>query len=186
VLVGNWNDLGMNEVPFSFRPLTRADLGLLYEWRNRPHVADWWGGPASLKEIERDKGADIDSDVVQPFIALLGETPVGFIQSYRVMGAGDGWWPNETDPGARGIDLFLADPSTTGRGLGSRMAGSFVARLFGDPAVTKIQADPAPTNARAIRAFEKAGFRRVGLVQTPDGELLLMIVSRSAATVKGP
>ena len=153
---------------------------MFHEWRNRPHVAERWGGPASFEEIEREKAAAIDSGSVQLSIALLGDTPVGFIQSYRVVDAGDGWWTDETDPGARGIDLFLADPASLGRGLGSRMVAAFVARLFEDPAVTKVQIDPAPDNTRAIRAFEKAGFRRVGIVQTPDGQAMLMIVSPTA------
>jgi aminoglycoside 6'-N-acetyltransferase len=35
--------------------------------------------------------------------------------------------------------------------------------------------DPDPENGRAVRAYEKAGFERVRLVDTPDGEALLMV-----------
>ena len=35
--------------------------------------------------------------------------------------------------------------------------------------------DPDPANARAIRAYEKAGFRKDRLVDTPDGRALLMV-----------
>jgi aminoglycoside 6'-N-acetyltransferase len=35
--------------------------------------------------------------------------------------------------------------------------------------------DPNPGNPRAIRAYEKAGFRRAREVDTPDGRALLMI-----------
>ena len=35
--------------------------------------------------------------------------------------------------------------------------------------------DPDPANARAIRAYEKAGFRRGRVVDTPDGPALLMV-----------
>jgi RimJ/RimL family protein N-acetyltransferase len=56
-----------------------------------------------------------------------------------------------------------------GRGLGTAMVGEFVQFLWRDPAVTRIQADPAPTNARAIRCYEKAGFHSLGLITTPDG-----------------
>jgi CRP-like cAMP-binding protein len=46
-----------------------------------------------------------------------------------------------------------------GRGLGTAMVGEFVQFLWRDPAVTRIQADPAPTNARAIRCYEKGGVK---------------------------
>ena len=36
--------------------------------------------------------------------------------------------------------------------------------------------DPSPRNSRAVRCYEKAGFRRVGLIQTPDGPALLMVI----------
>ncbi|NEL52379.1 GNAT family N-acetyltransferase, partial [Escherichia coli] len=41
-------------------------------------------------------------------------------------------------------------------------------------AIPRIVTDPSPANARAIRAYEKAGFRRERLVETPDGPALLM------------
>ena len=115
---------------------------------------------------------------VRPYIALENGVPIGYIQSYVAMGAGDGWWPDERDPGARGIDQFLADPGRLGRGLGTAMVRAFVSELFADPEVTRVQTDPAPANARAIRCYEKAGFRRVGEVTTPDGPALLMLCDR--------
>ena len=66
-----------------------------------------------------------------------------------------------------------------GRGLGTRMVKAFVALLFADPAVTRIQTDPAPDNLRAIRCYEKAGFRPLGDIATPDGPALLMVQDRS-------
>jgi aminoglycoside 6'-N-acetyltransferase len=35
--------------------------------------------------------------------------------------------------------------------------------------------DPDPANARAIRAYEKAGFSKQHVVETPDGPALLMV-----------
>ena len=164
---------------FSFRPLTHADLPLLHEWLNRPHVADWWEGPVALEHVVSTYGADIDSPVVRPLLAYRHGAPVGFAQWYRVMGADPEWWTGETDPGARGIDQFLADAEQLGRGLGSQMVRELIRLLFADPEVTKVQTDPRPDNARAIRAYEKAGFRRLGEVGTPDGSALLMVVERS-------
>jgi RimJ/RimL family protein N-acetyltransferase len=167
------------EPKFSFRPLTRADLPLVHEWLNRPHVAEWWDEQRDLEYVEQTFGADLDSAVIRMFLACLDAEPVGYIQVYRVMGANPEWWTDETDPGARGIDQFLANAEQLGQGLGSRMVRQFVETLFADPEVTVVQTDPAPTNARAIRAYEKAGFRRVAEVVTPDGPALLMRVQRA-------
>ena len=168
----------MTSPSFVFRPLETGDLPRLAVWLARPHVAEWWGAPDALDEVRREYGEAISSDVLWPFVAMLDGVPVGFVQVYDVMRADPSWWQDERDPGARGIDQFIADASLLGRGLGSRMVAEIVAQLFADPAVTKVQVDPSPDNARAIRAYEKAGFRRVGRVTTPDGEAELMVARR--------
>ena len=67
----------------------------------------------------------------------------------------DGWWVHETDPGVRGIDQSLANPSQLGKRLGTKLVRALVEMLFEDPEVTKIQTDPSPKNPRAIRCYEK-------------------------------
>jgi RimJ/RimL family protein N-acetyltransferase len=116
---------------------------------------------------------------VKAFIAYQESMPIGFIQSYVALGAGEGWWPTETDPGVRGIDQFLADANALNQGIGTAMVRAFMAQLFADLEVTRIQADPKPSNGRAIRCYEKAGFRRLGEVDTPDGVALLMVCDRA-------
>ena len=155
---------------------------MLHEWLARPHVAEWWTPTPSLAEfIEQFRPLTMPAGRDRGYIALGASREVGYIQSYVVKDSGDGWWPGEQDPGARGIDQFLAEEIQLGRGIGTRLILSFVAQLFADPGVTRIQADPSPNNARAIRCYEKAGFRRVGEVDTPDGRALLMVCVRASA-----
>ena len=162
-----------------FLPLDEERVRLMASWLRRPHVAEWWGTPDTVDELRNDYLITAGNPpLVRGYIATLDGRPLGFIQSYVVKGAGDGWWDDETDPGARGIDQFLAEESDLGRGLGTLMVRTFVERLFTDPEVTKVQTDPSPDNARAIRAYEKAGFRRLHVVDTPDGPALLMVVAR--------
>src|SRR5450432_3772408 len=128
---------GLPAMAFTFRPLTADSLPLLHEWLQRPHVRAWWSEPSTIADLKRDyaSGAN-DPSTAQAYFVFQDERAIGFIQSYRVLGAGDGWWPDETDPGATGIDQFLADPAQLGRGLGSAMIRAFVQRLFADPQVT--------------------------------------------------
>jgi ribosomal protein S18 acetylase RimI-like enzyme len=112
------------------------------------------------------------SNATRAYIAHLDGEPIGFIQSYVVMGCGGGWWESETDPGAQGIDQFLAEADQLGRGLGRAMIRAFVRRLFAEPGVTVVQTDPR--NERAIRCYAAAGFYPVSPIVTPDGHALLM------------
>ncbi|RZL32844.1 MAG: GNAT family N-acetyltransferase [Rubrivivax sp.] len=162
---------------FEFHPLDESHLPLLHAWLKRPHVAAWWGEAEPVDELRQDflAGGTTRASIVH----LAGE-PIGFVQCYVVMGSDDGWWPDETDAGARGIDQFLADEQRLNRGLGRAMVRAFVDRLFADPAVTVVQTDPSPDNLRAIRCYAAAGFASVGEVMTPDGPALLMRCRRAA------
>ncbi len=163
----------------AFRPLTEEDLPQLHAWLQRPHVAQWWHEPGDLDAVREDFGPMLAPDSRERgYIVLLDDAPGGFVQCYHVAGSEEGWWPGQTDPGARGIDLFLADEERQGRGLGGRVIRAFVEREFANPAVTWIQADPSPENARAIGAFRRAGFLAMQVVETPDGPAQLMIRER--------
>lgn len=168
----------------TFRPMREADVPLLHEWIHRPHVVAWWGRGDTHDSVEDTKQKYLprleDRSAAKGYIALVSGEPIGFIQSYVAIECGDGWWEDETDPGVRGIDQFLCEGDKLGQGLGSRMVEAFVRKLFADPAVTRVQADPDPANERAIRCYEKAGFRRVGNIATPDGPALLMVAERVA------
>ena len=62
------------------------------------------------------------------------------------------------------VDLFL-DPALHGRGIGTAALRMLVEHLVRDRGHHRITIDPATTNAAAIRSYEKAGFRRVGVMR---------------------
>ena len=174
--------MAATDLALTFRPMREDDLPLLHKWILRPHVTQWWGGGDASEDFEGTKAKYLprlqDASRVKAYIALLSGEPIGFAQSYVALGCGDGWREDEADPGVRGIDQFLCEGSKLGQGLGTRMVAAFVRRLFEDPCVTRVQTDPDPTNTRAVRCYEKAGFSSVGMVTTPDGPALLMVVER--------
>jgi RimJ/RimL family protein N-acetyltransferase len=160
--------------------LTAEDLLMLYEWRQRPHIRQWWKEPTTIAELQHHYlQRTFEGSSTRAYIAFLEGVPIGFIQSYVVMGSGEGWWEDETDPGAWGIDQFLANAEQIGQGLGSVMVHAFVEQLCENPRVTTVQTDPSPENERAIRCYRRAGFVALREVSTPDGPALLMRTERS-------
>ena len=157
---------------------------MLHEWLNRPHIVEWWGGeeerPTLDDVLEHYLPRVLAQESVTQYIAMQGDEPIGYAQSYVALGSGDGWWEEETDPGVRGIDQSLADPRQLNKGLGTQLVRALVELLLSDASVTKIQTDPAPSNTRAIRCYEKAGFVQERVISTPDGPAVYMVQSRQA------
>ena len=157
----------------TFLPMREADVPLLHEWIHRPHVAAWWGRGDTHDSVEDTKQKYLPRleyrSAAKGYIALVSGEPIGFIQSYVAIDCGDGWWEDEIDPGVRGIDQFLCDSDTLGNGLGSRMVAAFVRKLFADPAVTKVQADPDPRTSERFAATRRRAFVESGTSPHPTG-----------------
>lgn len=75
-------------------------------------------------------------------------------------------YAEELDPQYRhaGIDVYLSE-RFQGRGLGSRAVALLARFLFDVRGHHRLTIDPAADNRRAIRAYEKVGFRRVGVMR---------------------
>lgn len=154
---------------YSFRPVTRKDLPMLARWLAQPHVAEWWDDPETeLASIEEH----IDSISVEPFIIEIDGKPIGYIQSYDPHLEED--HPYQDQPfGTLGVDLTIGEASYLGLGHGSRLLAEFVEQLFEEGA-PRVIIDPDPKNARAIRAYEKAGFAIFDTRESIYGKAVMM------------
>lgn len=155
--------------PYRFRPMTSDDLPQIARWLALPHVREWWGDPAEQYALV---SGDLDEPAMDQFIVAATTGDIGYIQCYDLTAwnSGFGAQPN----GTRGIDLFIGEADMIAHGHGSALIRAFVEERLAQGA-PRIVTDPDPANARAVRAYEKAGFRRAGIVETPDGPALLMI-----------
>jgi ribosomal protein S18 acetylase RimI-like enzyme len=95
----------------------------------------------------------------------------GYAQAYDVAAFADYAALVEAGPGAVSMDLFLGDAWTMYRGLGARVIDRFVRDIvFSGEQVSACLAGPSEGNLVAIRAFEKAGFRRWKTVRAGEDE----------------
>ena len=156
----------------SFRLMTRDDLSLVHEWHQRPHVQEWWVERRTLEETETHYLPTIEGDEpTDHYIALLDGEPLGLIQTYLVSDYQDYAALIAEGEGTAGVDLYIADTSNLGRGLGTEMLRRFVEEIvFARPETLAVTADPSKRNAASIRAFEKAGFRVVREFHDPEDD----------------
>ena len=155
---------------YVFRPMTTSDLPLVRRWLAEPHVVQWWGN--TLEQFELVSG-DLEVEAMEQFVVAINDYPFGYLQCYDP----DVWPENalgDHPRGTRGIDQFIGEQDMVDRGHGSAFIRTFIDRLLA-AGVPRVITDPDPANGRAIRAYEKAGFRRQHLVDTPDGTALLMV-----------
>ncbi len=133
-----------------------AHRELLELWVSAPHVLEWWG-PAekTLEELE----PFIEHEDAIAVIVVDG-VPVGFVcwaapplQDLEAAGIAD--LPERLID----IDIMIGEPELMGRGIGSMALTLLVERLREDPSVDFAGLAPSIYNKRAIRAYEKAGFR---------------------------
>ena len=157
------------------RPLRPDDVERVAEIQTEPGVARWWG-PPDRDDLQRK--ADGRDEAVGFAVEHEGEL-VGFIQYEEV---------NDPEYRQAGIDLFLAERAH-GRGLGTDAVRTLARHLVHERGHHRLTIDPAVENAAAIRAYEKVGFRSVGVMREywrlPDGEwrdgLLMDLLARELA-----
>ena len=156
---------------YAFRAMTGDDLPMARRWLGTPEARRWWGDPDEQIALLRD---DLDEPRMRMWIVSHGGRPFAYIQDYDPLA-----WSlhhlSDLPPGSRGIDQFIGEPDMLGRGHGSAFIRAHAHRLLADGAPA-IGTDPDPLNARAIRAYEKAGFTPTRETLDWEGEPTLLMV----------
>jgi len=131
------------------RPLTEADLELVDEWFDAPHVRRWWRDDTSAQYLPVLSGAD----PMHVLIAVHEDRAVGLGQWYR--------WDDEPSredygipPGAAGIDYLIGHAHDCERGLGTMLVAELVEATSPYPLWVPVD----ETNEPSRRVLEKNGF----------------------------
>ena len=153
------------------RPMEPDDAPRLREILATPEVAKWWGPVPEDFPLRDDPGAT-------RFALLVDGAVSGLVQ-----------WDEEKEPAFRHalFDLFV-EPRLHGQGYGTDAVVTLARHLLDERGHHRITIDPAADNAAAIRCYEKAGFRTVGVMRSgwrdPEGhwrdQLLMELVRRPA------
>ena len=128
-------------------------LSSLEAWLRRPYVTRWWGDPEHALAAARQHSQATEALIV------VNAQPVGYLCWQRppaedLAAAG----LSDLPPGLVDVDILIGEPALLGRGIGPEALSQLLAqrRAEGAPAVGLAA---AVMNRRALKAYEKAGFR---------------------------
>ena len=148
-----------------------AEYRLLSRWLTDERVLEWIYGRDNpwpydrvlAKYRPRVLG---EHPVRSCFIVLEGE-PLGYIQFFPVADAAS--YGLEDAAGYWGVDMWIGEPDIWSQGLGTRALRALLGHLFAVEGAVVAVIDPRVENPRAVRCYEKAGFRCVKVL--PGHEL---------------
>jgi aminoglycoside 6'-N-acetyltransferase len=135
-------------VAIAVEPMRAEHADRIRELRATPEVVRWWEpGPDGWPERTREP--------VEQLVVLVDREIAGYVQ-----------YAEEPDPDYRhaDVDIFLA-PEQQGRGIGPEALRMVVRDLVEERGHHRITLSTHPDNERAIRCYEKVGFRRVGVLR---------------------
>jgi RimJ/RimL family protein N-acetyltransferase len=165
---------------FALRPVdTRGDLNLVHGWMNDPEVATFWELDGPRERTERHLLEQSTLDYSAAYLGLLDDEPMSYWEVYRA----------DLDPLLAGhypavahdygLHLLIGPSALRGRGIGSVLLGEMVERcLTADPLATRVLAEPDVRNTPSVRAFIRAGFRQLAVIQLAGKRAALMVRPR--------
>ncbi len=142
----------------TLRPITEADLDALVAIIQSPGVREWWWESGDAERLRETLPNDGNAFVIEADGEVAGW--LGFDE--------------ELDPGYRhaSVDLSL-DPRFHAQGLGPDAIRTVIRWLAAERNHLRFTIDPSAANERAISAYEKVGFKPVGVMRryemSPDG-----------------
>lgn len=176
-----------------FKPLQDSHLPLLLKWLETPHVKAWWDQEIQwTPELIEEKfgsyvqGYKLEQGVRKPFqayVIYVEHTPIGYIQLYNAHDFSRDYPVSlkEFPPSLAAIDFFIGEEESLGKGLGSRILTQFLQECV-DPFYDACFVDPDTANVKAVRVYEKTGFKTVKMIQ--EGKITWMLRTQQARSLQ--
>jgi RimJ/RimL family protein N-acetyltransferase len=153
----------MDMINITFQTMTAIHLPLWQKWIVKPHVKSVWfikGYEPADYVHQKIKGNGYD----YPFIIYLNDQPIGYIvccdlYAYRTYCTHPKGLFTNAAPGTFCMDLFIGEETYLNQGYGTKIVKAFANLVLERFKANTVLIDPAVSNKRAIRCYEKAGFQ---------------------------
>lgn len=148
--------------------LSESHFPLLLKWLEAPHVKIWWDKEVNwTPELIREKyasyakGYKLENGVakaISAYIISVDDTPIGYIQMYNAYDFSRSKLLRGLPSSLAALDIFIGEEQYLKQGIASKAIVRFLHEYSN--AYTHVLADPENTNLAAVRAYEKAGFKK--------------------------
>lgn len=155
----------------SVRQLEQNDSSLLVKWLSNPTVLEFYEGRDNAFDLEKvhEKFYNDEPEVVRCVIEV-DKIAIGYIQFYRIDAEERKLYGYlEAQEVIYGMDQFIGEVECWNKGIGTVLVQSMVDFLIKQKQADRVVMDPQTRNERAIRCYEKCGFKKIKLL--PKNEL---------------
>jgi RimJ/RimL family protein N-acetyltransferase len=169
----------------TFVPLDESHVALMHRWLSGGEALRWYGRHPTTEERLRQKYLIAKpQEGTRCFIVQHDYEPIGYLQYYRIRDHPRYGSLVGAEPHDYGMDLFIGQDDRIGRGVGTQIVAAALKELiFAQADAERCLVGPSPENHRAIRCYEKCGFRHVKTVVASDGEQeYVMVVDKPNQT----
>ncbi|MBB4825172.1 RimJ/RimL family protein N-acetyltransferase [Sporosarcina luteola] len=149
----------------SIRELIEKDKYIMAKWLSDPAVLQYYEGrdrPADLKQVEQDYFGEPDEET--RCLIEYEDAPIGYLQFYPIQEEERVLYGYDFEEVIFGMDQFIGESDFWNRGIGTQLVQMVVDYLSDELHVNRVVMDPQTWNERALRCYEKCGFRKVKLL----------------------
>lgn len=148
------------------RALTEGDIPQMARWLSDPEVLRYYEGrdqPYDEGRV-RQKFFSEERERIEQLFVLYDGVPLGYAQVYPLEAderASYGYTAAQPDGAVYGLDLFIGETMYWNRGIGTQLVMALTRYAVEAHDAFIVTLDPRVENARAVRCYEKAGYRIV-------------------------
>lgn len=154
------------------RTMDLGDAPALLKWMTDARVLEFYEGRDKryTEELIQKDFFEEDEDIAIKVIIEYGGTPIGYGQIYEMTDECYSHYGYDNQNHAvYGIDQFIGEPDYWNRGIGTEYLKLVLKFLREEKQADAVIMDPHQDNIRAVKCYQKAGFRI--LKSLPEHEL---------------
>lgn len=145
---------------FEFAPVNEESVPLIHQWLAQDYINEWLHGQGlenTFKNLDEFIQGKTDCS---HWIAFDNGVPFGYLIVSPITLDSNDAYGQYCSGEAITLDVFIGNPSYIGKGIAHVMIQQFLLNQF--PTIQEVIIDPEAGNQRAIRVYEKVGFKIVG------------------------